>query len=72
MQRETYFGGDQTFTAPATPVEHPAYSHRIRQQIGASQTLRVTPAREADLVDHVWNLGKTVALLDSIALKTVA
>ena len=28
------------------------------------QSLRVTPAMEAGLSDHVWNLGEIVSLLD--------
>ena len=28
------------------------------------QTLRVTPAREAGISDHVWNLDEVIALLD--------
>jgi hypothetical protein len=28
------------------------------------QTLRVTPAMEAGIADHVWTLGEVVALLD--------
>jgi len=30
----------------------------------SSQTLRVTPAMEAGLTDHVWELEELVALLD--------
>jgi len=29
------------------------------------QTLRVTPAMEAGLSDHVWDVAETVALLDA-------
>jgi hypothetical protein len=29
------------------------------------QTLRVTPAMEARIADHVWNIEKIVALLDA-------
>jgi hypothetical protein len=29
------------------------------------QTLRVTPAMEADLTDHVWEIEELVALLDA-------
>ena len=28
------------------------------------QTLRVTPAMEAGISDHVWNLDEVIALLD--------
>jgi IS1 family transposase len=34
------------------------------------QTLRVTPAMEAGLTDHVWGVDELVALLDSQALKS--
>jgi hypothetical protein len=30
---------------------------------GVHQTLRVTPALEARVADHVWSTGETVALL---------
>lgn len=33
------------------------------------QTLRVTPAMEAGLTDHVWSLGEVVALLDRAEAK---
>jgi hypothetical protein len=29
------------------------------------QTLRVTPAMEADLTDHIWSLQELVGLLDA-------
>jgi hypothetical protein len=28
------------------------------------QTLRVTPAMEAGLTDHVWSMGELIGLLD--------
>jgi len=31
----------------------------------AYKTLRVTPAMEARLVDHVWSLGEIVGLLEA-------
>jgi hypothetical protein len=30
------------------------------------QTLRVTPAMEAGIADHVWNLEEIIALLDGV------
>ena len=34
------------------------------------QTLRVTPAMEAGITDHVWSLEELIALLDAKELKT--
>ena len=36
------------------------------------QTLRVTPAMEAGLTDHVWSLEELVGLLEPIAAEAVA
>jgi hypothetical protein len=36
------------------------------------QTLRVTPAMEAGISDHVWSIEELVALLDSEAAEKVA
>jgi hypothetical protein len=36
------------------------------------QTLRVTPAMEAGIADHVWSLEEVVALLDSQPASAVA
>lgn len=36
------------------------------------QNLRVTPAMEAALTDHVWSLEELVGLLESAEEKTVA
>jgi IS1 family transposase len=36
------------------------------------QTLRVTPAMEAGIADHVWNIEEVVSLLDSEATRKVA
>jgi hypothetical protein len=33
------------------------------------QTLRVTPAMEAGITDHVWSLEEMVALIDSFSGK---
>ncbi len=33
------------------------------------QTLRVTPAMEAGISDHVWNIEEIVAILDSSPMK---
>ena len=35
------------------------------------QTLRVTPAMEAGVADHVWLLEEVVSLLNSDAMKSV-
>jgi len=36
------------------------------------QTLRVTPAMEAGIADHVWGLEELVGLLEEGALKSAA
>ena len=36
------------------------------------QTLRVTPAMEADVSDHIWSIKEVVNLLDTEAEKQVA
>jgi len=36
------------------------------------QTLRVTPAMEAGLADHVWSLEELVGLLEQQAAEVVA
>jgi hypothetical protein len=36
------------------------------------QTLRVTPAMEAGLADHVWSLEELVGLLEQKAIEAVA
>jgi hypothetical protein len=36
------------------------------------QTLRVTPAMEAGVTDHVWNLEEVVGLLDTEAKRAAA
>jgi hypothetical protein len=36
------------------------------------QTLRVTPAMEAGLTDHVWTVGELLELLDRKPLKLAA
>jgi hypothetical protein len=36
------------------------------------KTLRVTPAMEAGIADHVWSFEERIALLDRKALTTVA
>jgi hypothetical protein len=37
----------------------------LLQLLPVHQTLRVTPAMEAGLEDHVWTLGELVGLLES-------
>ena len=39
---------------------------------GNSQTLRVTPAMESGIADHVWSIEEIVELLDSDVLRSVA
>jgi hypothetical protein len=34
-------------------------------------TLRVTPAMEACVADHVWDLSEAVALIDSLRVKKI-
>ena len=36
------------------------------------QTLRVTPAMEAGLADHIWSLEELVGLLDAMTSKAAA
>jgi len=36
------------------------------------QTLRITPAMEAGITDHVWNLDELVGLLDRMQTEAVA
>jgi hypothetical protein len=36
------------------------------------QTLRVTPAMEAGVTDHVWSIEEMVALLDSEEVRRAA
>ena len=36
------------------------------------KTLRVTPAMQAGLSDHVWSLGEIVGLLDAEEARTAA
>jgi hypothetical protein len=40
---------------------HPAYYNFCR----VHQTLRVTPAMEAGLADHIWSLEELVGLLET-------
>ena len=40
--------------------------------LGTSQTLRVTPAMEAGLADHIWTLEELVSLLGCKELKEAA
>jgi len=40
--------------------------HRIHQ------TLRITPAMEAGVADHVWGIDEVVALLESCSVKNAA
>lgn len=41
------------------------YPFFIRSEGRVHQTLRVTPAMEAGVTDHVWTLGELVGLLDT-------
>jgi hypothetical protein len=43
---------------------HVAIYHTYYNFCRVHQTLRVTPAMEAGLTDHVWSLGELVSLLE--------
>jgi len=53
---------------PAKSVARPALANSrqpgARQQLQKHHTLRVTPAMEAGIADHVWSIEEIVGLLD--------
>ena len=53
------------FTKKAENLEHAVALHYMHYNFcRIHQTLRVTPAMEAGVSDHVWNIDEVIALLD--------
>jgi len=54
-------------------LEHAIALHFIHYNFcRVHQTIRVTPAMEAGIADHVWNLEEVVRLLDKAASEKAA
>jgi hypothetical protein len=49
--------------AIASPMLKPPARYQTRRQCKAAPTLRVTPAMEAGISDHVWSLEEIVGLV---------
>jgi len=67
MERMTGVHRD-TIILKAAVALHFAHYNFVR----IHQTLRVTPAMEAGIADHVWSIEEIAALLDSKTLTAVA
>jgi len=61
------------FSKKIENLEHAVALHFMWYNFGrVHQTLRVTPAMEAGVADHVWTLGEVVGLLDAPAASKTA
>ena len=65
MQMRRFTRLIKTFSKKLENLEHAVALHYMHYNFcRIHQTLRVTPAMEAGVSDHVWSPGEVIALLD--------
>jgi hypothetical protein len=66
MQMRRFTRLTNAFSKKVANLEHAVALHYMHYNFcRIHQTLRVTPAMEADVTDHVWSIDDLIALLDA-------